>query len=105
MSQTFQKKVEDFTCEQCGVFVRGNGYTNHCPRCLWSKHVDVFPGDRKSLCGGRMRPARVELRGGETYITHVCETCFYEKRNRMSPEDDPDAVVQLFSGNKKNINL
>ena len=26
--------------------MKGNGYTNHCPKCLWSKHVDINPGDR-----------------------------------------------------------
>lgn len=42
----FTKTVEDFICAHCGTHVRGNGYTNHCPECLWSKHVDNNPGDR-----------------------------------------------------------
>ncbi|MEK7158524.1 MAG: RNHCP domain-containing protein, partial [Patescibacteria group bacterium] len=46
MSRTFQRRVEDFTCESCGAQVTGDGYTNHCPQCLVSKHVDVYPGDR-----------------------------------------------------------
>ena len=33
----FTKKIEDFTCDHCGYNVKGKGYTNHCPKCLWSK--------------------------------------------------------------------
>lgn len=48
----FQRTTENFVCEKCGFIVEGNGYTNHCPNCIWSKHVDIHPGDRASLCGG-----------------------------------------------------
>ncbi|MFA5023297.1 MAG: RNHCP domain-containing protein, partial [Candidatus Paceibacterota bacterium] len=34
MSQNFKRQIEDFVCEHCGEKVVGNGYTNHCPRCL-----------------------------------------------------------------------
>lgn len=44
---------EDFVCEVCGTKVKGTSYTNHCPNCLWSKHVDQnVPGDRAELCHG-----------------------------------------------------
>ncbi|HLL91284.1 MAG TPA: RNHCP domain-containing protein, partial [Tepidisphaeraceae bacterium] len=55
----FTRQVEDFTCGHCGRSVRGNGYTNHCPGCLWSRHVDVNPGDRAAACGGLMEPVAV----------------------------------------------
>jgi len=42
MVRKFSKKVENFTCEACGNKVKGSGYTDHCPNCLYSKHVDVF---------------------------------------------------------------
>jgi len=34
------------------------GYTarDHCPYCLYSKHLDIFPGDRKNECKGLMKP-------------------------------------------------
>ena len=64
----FQKKIENFTCGDCGAKVKGNGYTNHCPVCLWSKHVDVNPGDRQNICGGMMRPVAVEFDHGEYMI-------------------------------------
>lgn len=33
-SRKFQRTKEDFTYERCGFFVRGSGYTNHCPQYL-----------------------------------------------------------------------
>ena len=46
----FQRKVEDFICEKCGTKNIGNGFTNHCFKCLWSKHVDINPGDVFLMC-------------------------------------------------------
>jgi hypothetical protein len=91
----FLKNKEDFICEKCGEDVRGNGYTNHCPKCLWSKHVDVEPGDRMATCGGMMAPVLVETEKGEQIITNRCEKCGYEKRNRISKNDNFDEVVKL----------
>jgi transcription elongation factor Elf1 len=97
MSQSFIKNTEDFKCEHCGVEVKGNGYTNHCPACLWSKHVDINPGDRAALetCGGMMRPIRVELEKQEYIITHECVKCGHSKRNKMSLDDDFDVITQI----------
>lgn len=91
----FQRKVENFACTHCGAEITGNGYTNHCSHCLWSKHVDVNPGDRAATCGGMMRPTNVENEKGEYIITHTCELCGHTKRNKVSAEDDFDTVVQL----------
>lgn len=86
-SKKFQKKVEDFGCEHCGTNVVGNGYTNHCPKCLYSKHVDINPGDRLNSCGGMMKPVNIESKSGEFVIIHKCERCGQEKRNKTSPLD------------------
>src|SRR3989344_2693847 len=61
----FKKVIEDFTCEHCDTFVEGDGYTNHCPKCLWSLHVDNEPGDRANNCNGLMEPF------GILYTTNV----------------------------------
>lgn len=94
-TKKFQKTNEDFTCEQCGFFVQGNGYTNHCPQCLWSKHVDVNPGDRAEKCCGRMKPISIEFKGGEYNILHRCILCGFEKRNKTSKDDDFNSILQL----------
>ena len=95
MAKQFQKIVEDFVCEVCGAEIEGNGYTNHCPRCLVSKHVDVSPGDRASECGGLMHPVAIELKNGEQKLVHECETCGYRKTNVVQEEDSRDALYAL----------
>ena len=84
----FKKNKENFICEKCGAEVFGNGYTNHCPKCLWSKHVDVGPGDRAAVCGGMMKLVKVEMKGAEFILTHECEKCGYRKRNKTAHNDD-----------------
>ena len=91
----FIKNKENFVCEHCGHRVVGNGYTNHCPKCLWSKHVDIHPGDRAATCGGLMEPTRIETKAGEYVIVHTCTVCGHTKRNKTSPEDDFDAILEL----------
>ena len=95
MSKKFQRTVENFTCEHCGALVRGNGYTNHCPVCLWAKHVDVNPGDRAEKCGGMMEPIGVEAGHDVWMLTHRCVTCGFERRNRTAAEDDTKTIALL----------
>lgn len=95
MPKRFQRRVEDFTCEHCGRQVAGDGFTNHCPACLWSKHVDRQPGDRAADCGGLMRPVAVESTRDGQVLTHRCERCGHEKRNRAGPADDFAAILEV----------
>jgi len=91
----FTKKKEDFVCEKCGQQVAGTGYTNHCPSCLWSKHVDVNPGDRMEECGGMMRPVDVFKEKQEWILVHRCEICGAVKRNKIDEGDDFDLVIKM----------
>lgn len=95
MSNMFQRKKEDFTCEQCGFFVVGNGYTNHCSKCLWGKHVDVNPGDRASVCQGMMQPYSFTMNKQEFVVIHKCVSCGFMGKNRLSLEDNMDVLVAL----------
>lgn len=95
MARRFTRTTEDFDCLVCGASVRGDGYTNHCPSCLWSRHVDVQPGDRAADCGGLMRPVAVEARTQDTVLTHACERCGHRRRNRVSEADDQRALLRL----------
>ena len=94
-TKNFQKVVEDFVCENCSAPISGNGYTNHCTQCLWSKHVDINPGDRAASCGGLMKPTEIENENGEYIITHTCVKCSHKKRNKISPNDNFDTVVKV----------
>ena len=98
----FTRRIESFVCQNCGATVDGNGYTNHCPRCLWSKHVDVTPGDRASTCSGGMEPVTVAQEHGEYIITHRCTSCGHEKRNRRAADDDFEALVRIARGGQGN---
>lgn len=94
---SFIRQIEDFTCVHCGAAVVGNGYTNHCPHCLWSKHVDIDPGDRKAECGGVMRPAEVARKGDGWSVVHVCEKCGHRKQNILNKDDNFDEAVKITS--------
>jgi len=91
----FQKKVEDFICEKCGNFVKGTGYTDHCPNCLWSKHVDINPGDRRAECDGLMKPIGVEVKGDKYIIHYQCEKCGYKFRVKAAPNDNFEEILKL----------
>lgn len=95
MSKSFQRTIEDFQCLHCGAKVAGDGYTNHCPHCLWSRHVDQHPGDRASDCLGLMPPMEVQRRGDSFRILHRCEQCGHEKWNRSAKKDDFEKLLQL----------
>ncbi len=97
ISRNFQRTIEDFICQNCGLEVAGTGYTNHCPRCLWSRHVDLNPGDRAAACGGMMEPVGMEVKSGGYILIHRCAQCGYEKRNKSAPEDDFEAILALAS--------
>lgn len=91
----FQKRVENFVCEHCGAEVQGNGYTNHCPKCLWSKHVDVNPGDRAASCGGIMKPVGLEGTSPNYTIVHRCERCGLTRPNAVDIGDDTHSVLGI----------
>lgn len=93
----FSKKTEDFVCEVCGRKVRGNGYTDHCPDCLWSKHVDINPGDRASECKGLLKPVRTTNDRNGFFIEYVCEACKARKRVRAASEDNEELLFKLLS--------
>lgn len=95
----FQRKIEDFVCEKCDKEIKGDGYTNHCPVCLWSKHVDINPGDREADCGGLMKPVNIETEKDEYVITHRCEKCGHEKRNKSIPADNFDEILKISESN------
>lgn len=94
--KNFIRQKEDFTCEKCGTKVRGTGYTNHCPNCLWSKHVDKnVPGDRAELCWGLMEPTGVELDHGEYSLLHRCQKCGKITKNKTSQNDNFEKILEL----------
>jgi hypothetical protein len=94
--KNFKRVKENFKCEHCGEEVAGNGYTDHCPKCLWGKHVDrEIPGDRASECRGLMEPARVLYEKGDYKIVYKCNRCNHDFKVRCDKNDDKELLLKL----------
>lgn len=92
----FIRNIEDFTCAHCGAAVSGDGYTNHCPECLWSKHVDNDPGDRAAMCEGLMEPVRIEGSTPSYRIVHRCQRCGIERSVRVQTHDSAETMISIM---------
>lgn len=90
---------ESFVCEVCGNNVMKLDYTarDHCNKCLCSKHLDIMPGDRKSNCGGILRPIDIEKSSKDKLkIVYKCDKCGEIKRNVVANDDDFDKVLEVM---------
>jgi hypothetical protein len=90
-----------FRCRNCGLDVStdaaGTAHRNHCPNCLWSRHLDDHsPGDRAADCGSLMEPIAVSVRGdGEWVLVHRCTGCHALGLNRTAGDDHPLLLFRL----------
>lgn len=90
-----------FRCAHChqmiGAPPSGGRQRNHCPLCLYSRHVDAkTPGDRASECNSLMAPIGAFTRPkGEHVIVHRCLGCEFERYCRIAADDDFDLVLAL----------
>ncbi len=93
----FQKLDEGFVCENCNNMVTPLGYTSrdHCPYCLYSKHVDINPGDRKNECKGLLKPIDVEKFKDTYKIIYKCNKCGMIHKNVIAKDDDFDLIIKL----------
>jgi rubrerythrin len=94
-TRKFTRKKEDFKCQKCGLVIKGTGYTNHCPNCLWSKHVDINPGDRRETCKGMMEPLAVINTQSGLKVLHKCTICGHTSKNKLSENDDKALIADL----------
>ncbi len=88
---------ENFICENCGKEVKKLGYTarDHCNHCLYSKHVDINPGDRKNDCHGLLKPIGLEKYKDSFKIIYQCEKCHQIHKNIMASDDNMDRVINI----------
>ena len=75
----------------------GTQHRNHCPSCLWSRHVDDdVPGDRAAGCASAMEPISICVRAdGEWALVHRCGGCGEVHVNRIAGDDNPLALMHL----------
>lgn len=92
-----------FRCGNCGrdvVPLTNGSYRNHCPFCLYSRHVDIRPGDRRSGCRGLMEPVGTAYKSGKgLQVVHQCLRCGSVRVNRVAADtvqpDDTAALARL----------
>jgi RNHCP domain len=90
-----------FRCGNCRLDVSyrapGTAHRNHCPNCLWSRHLDDDrPGDRAAECGSLMEPIAVTVRGdGEWVLVHRCGGCDELHLNRTAADDNPLILLRV----------
>ena len=90
----FQRCQEDFVCDHCGRQVRGNGYTDHCPHCLWSVHVDNSPGDLANPCRGPLEPVQVEF-GQPSKVYYECCNCGARRKVHAAHNDSFEVMLDI----------
>lgn len=90
-------KDENFVCENCKRNVTKLNYTarDHCPYCLYSKHVDINPGDRLNTCMGMLVPIDIEKFKGTYKIIYKCEKCGMIHKNIAANDDNMNKIIEL----------
>ena len=93
----FVKRDEEFICEACGRVVSTLNYTtrDHCPYCLYSKHVDINPGDRSNNCKGLLEPIGIEKYKDTYKIIYKCEKCGEIHKNVVAKDDDMNKIIEI----------
>lgn len=103
-TKKFRVVNEGFDCGHCGRGVpKASGTTprNHCPYCLWCRHVDINPGDRANPCRGMMRPIGIYTHTKKEYvILHQCMRCGARVRAKAilkdkDASDDFNIILEL----------
>ena len=95
--KAFTMRDEEFICENCGKNISKLNYTarDHCPYCLYSKHVDVNPGDRLNHCKGLLKPIAIEKFKDSYKIVYKCNKCGKIHKNIMANDDDMNLIIEL----------
>lgn len=93
----FNMVDEEFICENCNTLVNKLNYTarDHCPNCLYSKHLDINPGDRLNNCHGLMMPIAIEKYKDTYKIIYKCLKCGNIHKNKVAVDDNMDLIIKL----------
>jgi len=88
---------ENFICENCEKQIKTLDYSarDHCPYCLYSKHLDINPGDRLNKCEGLMKPIGVEKFKNSYKIIYKCVKCNRTHKNIIAKDDNFKLIIDL----------
>ncbi len=102
----FVKNDESFICENCNKKVEKLEYTSrdHCNHCLYSKHLDITPGDRSNECKGALKPFNIEVSNkiDSEVIVYKCLKCGSIVRNIVARDDDKNNIYKIVENFAKN---
>ncbi|MEG0407940.1 MAG: RNHCP domain-containing protein, partial [Bacilli bacterium] len=68
---------------------------DHCPFCLFSKHLDILPGDRLNKCQGLLEPIGIEKFKNTFKIIYKCQKCGETHKNIVANDDNENLIIQL----------
>lgn len=93
----FNMLDDSFICENCNKNVDKLKYSarDHCPYCLYSKHVDINPGDRANPCKGLLKPIEIEKFKNTYKIIYKCRKCNQLHKNIVAKDDNIDLIIEL----------
>ncbi|MCM1370838.1 MAG: RNHCP domain-containing protein [Clostridium sp.] len=93
----FTSNDNEFICEVCQKKVPKLNYSSrdHCNNCLYSKHVDIMPGDRMNKCRGVLKPIGIEKFKNTFKIIYKCEKCGEIHKNIIANDDSMDKIIEL----------
>ena len=93
----FNMLDEEFICDNCKKKVNKLNYSarDHCPNCLYSKHVDINPGDRANECHGLLIPIGIEKYKNTYKIIYKCNKCNTIHKNIAAIDDNFDEIIKL----------
>lgn len=102
----------NFKCEHCGREVSSEGsigtnHRNHCPFCLWSKHLGQSIENKRLECSEMMEPIGLTFkqegmdkygkeRRGEIMIIHRCTKDGEISINRLASDDNTETIMKVF---------
>ena len=100
--KVFNERDEEFICDNCHKKVEPLKYSSrdHCPYCLYSKHVDINPGDRNNNCHGLLKPIGIEKFKDTYKILYQCNKCKQLHKNIMAKDDDMNRIIEISKNNK-----
>ena len=93
------KRNTGFICENCWKTVESwkNVERNHCPFCLYSKHLDLnLPWDRLSKCEWLMEPIKLDFSWKKgNMLVHKCIICDKIMKNKVAEDDNYNLILEL----------
>lgn len=91
----------EFICKNCNFeVVKSENFKgrNHCPKCLYSLHLDIFPNDNANSCHGLMQPVgTLQTEENELLIIHKCSTCDKSSRAKVVFDDNYEKILEILN--------